>query len=175
MIKLKPIAAAALTTLCLTMTGCSEPSPSPETTDSDAIVIDGMPPSIDHDEHPEQHPERGPHGGELVELGKEDYHIEIVHQMNSVVLHILDGSANAPVAIDAPTITVSLKHQGNVQAFDLAAQPETQDVANTASRFQSGDRKLIEWMQVGAEGAVVVNIDGRSYTGLITHQHDHEH
>lgn len=140
-------------------------------TGSDAsIIMDEMPPMLD-DAH--GHPDHGPHGGELVELGKEDFHIEIVHGSGAVAFYVFDGAVVDPVAIAATKLTVSLKHDGEVKSFELAADPQSGDAAGKSSRFTSLDAQFAQWMDSEAEGAVTVQIQGKSYTGKIAHDHDH--
>lgn len=139
---------------------------------SDApIVMDEMPPMMD-DVH--GHPEHGPHGGDLVELGKEAFHAELVHSDGGIAMYVLDGSATKPVAIASEKLVVSLKHNGQVASFDLAANPDANDPPGQTSRFTSTDPKLDQWLDAGAEGAVVIQIEGKSYTGKVAHDHDHE-
>ncbi|QDT04577.1 hypothetical protein K227x_29690 [Rubripirellula lacrimiformis] len=156
---------------CFALTGCSDKNASVDSADDSSapVAIDGMPPSIDA----HAHPEHGPHGGELVELGKEAFHLEMVHAGGAVGFFVLDGSATKPVAIDAKKLTVSLKHDGEVKVFELAAEPQAEDEAGKASRYSTRDEVMDQWMDAGAEGAVVVEIDGKSFTGKISHDHDH--
>ena len=121
----------ALTLACLTLVGCSEKdvqvSQLPEA--SGPIEIDEMPPIIEMDGHPEF----GPHGGELVELGKEAFHIEMLHGSGAIAMYVLDGSATQTVAIEADKLTVSLKHDGEVKSFELSADPQAEDTSGKSS------------------------------------------
>ncbi len=139
--------------------------------DSDApIIMKEGPPMLD-DAH--GHPDHGPHGGELVELGKEAFHMEIVHGSGAVAFYLLDSAVVDPIAVDATTLSVSLKHDGEVKSFELAADPQAGDAAGKSSRFTSTDAQFAQWMDSEAEGAVIVQIQGKSYTGKIAHDHDH--
>lgn len=153
--------------------GCQKPSDDEHATSGtpSPVVMDGPPPMID--EH--AHPDHGPNGGELIELGKEDFHAELVHGKDGVSIHVLDGTATKAVAIAAQTLTVSLKHEGEVQSFELTANAQSGDAEGTASRFTSNDPQLGKWLDAGAEGAVVIQIEGKSFTGKIAHDHDHDH
>ncbi len=153
--------------------GCNQPgddSSLPEVSDS-PVVMDDMPPMMD--EH--SHPEHGPHGGELVELGKEAFHAELLHSDKGTDLYVLDGGATQAVPIAAPKLVVSLKHDGEVKSFDLAANPDADDTPGKSSRYSSADPVLSKWLGAEAEGAVVIDIDGKSFTGKIAHDHDHDH
>lgn len=162
----------ALATFVALLAGCKSEQSTPvkelEANSDAPIVMDEMPPMLD-----DAHPEHGPHGGELVELGKEAFHIEFVHDANGVVFYLLDGAVVDPVAIEAESLTVSLKHDDAVKTFELAASSQPEDPAGNSSRFVSADPLFIQWMNAEAEGAVVVEINGKSYTGKIAHDHDH--
>lgn len=155
--------------------GCSRSSEndsaSDSTTSEDPIVMDGLPPMLNGDSHPVQ----GPHGGELIELGQEDFHGELVHDQSGVAIFVLDSSATAPVSIASEKLTISLKHDGEVKSFDLVASPDADDPSGESSRFASADTQLGQWMDAGAEGAIVIQIDDKSYTGKIEHDHDYDH
>jgi hypothetical protein len=159
----------ALPTLILLVAfvGCNKPST--DATPSDApIAMEDMPPVLD--DH--AHPEHGPHGGELIELGKEAFHAELVHSEAGVAIFVLDGSATTAIAIESEKITASLKHEGQVKAFDFAASRDSNDPDGMSSRFVCSDPLLDQWLDAGAEGAVVIQIKGKSYTGKIAHDHD---
>ena len=121
------------------------------------------------------HPEHGPHGGELVELGKEAFHIEVMHGTGAVAMYVLDGSATQAVAVEAYKLTVSLKHDGAVKSFELSADPQTEDASGKSSRFISTNAEMDRWLEAEAEGAVTLQVEGKSYTGKISHDHDHDH
>ena len=157
----------------VTVIGCSKSDVQTDDTSiesSEPIVMDEMPPMMNVGGHPEH----GPHGGELVELGKEAFHIEMMHGTGAVALYVLDGSATQAVAIEAEILTVSLKHDGEVKSFELPADPQPEDETGKSSRFTSTEAEMDRWMKNGAEGAVILQINGKSFTGKITHDHDHE-
>lgn len=157
----------------LVLAGCSKTDSQVDNTPSQStapIVMDEMPPMMDMGGHPEH----GPHGKELVELGKEAFHIEMLHVKDGVAFYVLDGSATKPVAIKADKLTVSLKHDGEVKSFELTADPQAEDESGKSSRFASIQPEMAESMESGAEGVVVLQIDGKSFTGKISHDHNHE-
>jgi hypothetical protein len=159
------------TITCLLLTSCSESprqvgSPSEE---SSQATIATMPPTTDV----VSHPEHGPRGGELIELGHEDFHIELLHGTGTVEMYILDGSANETISIDSPNLTVSLKHFGRVESFELPALPQTGDAAGMSSRFATKEPKVVAWLDADAEGVIIARIDGKSYTGKLSHADDH--
>jgi hypothetical protein len=129
-----------------------------------------------HAEH--DHPTEGPHGGELIELGNEEYHAELVHdeQAGTVTIYILDAHAEAAVPIDATELTINLKHDGQAEQFKLAASPDASNPPGKSSRFTSSDAELGEDLEhEGTEPQLVVAINGKQYRGKIEHgDHGHE-
>lgn len=130
----------------------------------------------DHTEH--AHPTEGPHGGDLIELGNEEYHAELVHdeQGGTVTIYILDAEAKAVVPIEATELTINLKHEGQAEQFKLAASPDTSDPQGKSSRYVSNDAELGEDLEhEGAEPQLVVTINDKQYRGNIEHgDHGHE-
>ena len=122
------------------------------------------------------HPTEGPHHGDLIELGNEEYHAELLHDEQSVTIYILNGSADAQVPIDATEITINTKHGGQPEQFKLAASPDQDDPAGMSSRFVSNNADLVAHIdEEGAEHRLVLTINGKSYRGEIAHDHDHGH
>ena len=128
----------------------------------------------DHgDEH--AHPSHGPHGGSLIELGNEAYHAELVHDeaSGSVSVYLLDSGIDKSVAIDSPSITINLSHDGNSEQFDLAAAPVEGDPEGKSSCFVSSDAELGDDLEdAHASAQLVVTIEGKQFRGTIAaHSH----
>jgi hypothetical protein len=125
-----------------------------------------------HAEH--DHPTTGPHGGELIELGNEEYHAELTHE-NEAIVFLLDGSAKAAAPSDASEVTINLSHDGKGEQFRLTASRDTNDPEGKSSRFTSNDAELLKDLQEGhAEVALVVTINGKQYRGNLEHEHGEE-
>ncbi|MEM6467986.1 MAG: hypothetical protein AAF802_00345 [Planctomycetota bacterium] len=123
------------------------------------------------------HPSEGPHHGDLIELGNEEYHAEILHDEDAgtVTIYVLNGAATVQVPIDATEVTINAKHDGKPEQFTLAASPEANDPQGKSSRFVSNDEVLAHHLdEEGAEPRLVLTINGKSYRGTISHDHDHE-
>lgn len=120
------------------------------------------------------HPSEGPHHGDLVELGNEEYHAEIVHgDGGAVTVYILDSKAKSAVPIDAAEVTINLTHDGKAEQFKLAASPDTGDPAGKSSRFMLKDEELAgDLDSEGTAAKLVVSIGGKSYSGKIDHDHE---
>ena len=161
-----------------TLAGCQDAA---EPVGGDAPVSDLPPPTMDdhagHDHGEHGHPSEGPHHGDLVELGNEEYHGEVVHneEAGTLEIYILDGAATKQVAIDATELTINVSHDGKPEQFVLAAKPDEGDEAGKSSRFVSDDKELAEHLdEEGTNPRMVVKINGKSYRGEIKHDHDHE-
>jgi hypothetical protein len=129
-----------------------------------------------HGEH--DHPEEGPHHGSLIELGKEEYHAELVHDdtAHKVTIYLLDGAAKKAVAIADKEIGVNLVIAGKPQQFKLPAAPQTEDAAGSSSRFELTSKEFCEALDdEKTTGRLNLSIAGKPYAGEITHGgHDHE-
>ncbi len=136
--------------------------------------------SDDHD-HDHAHPSHGPHGGDLIELGNEEYHGEVVHdeKAGTVTIYLLDSHAEKAVAIAAEEITINMKHDEEAYQFTLAAQPDDGDPEGQSSRFISSEPELARDLDHDdAEAHLVVTINDKQYRGKIAHNHahgDHDH
>ncbi|QDT15717.1 hypothetical protein [Alienimonas californiensis] len=171
--------------LCAALTlGCQS-----ESEDMDAVGTAGVTEEVDgHDDHAghdhgdeHAHPSEGPHGGELVELGDEEYHAELLHDeaAGTVTVYLLDGAATAAATTDAKELTVNLSHEGERKTFPLAAEPQEGDAEGRSSKFVSSDAALGEELDHGHDDAkLMVKIDGRAFSGTIRHDeasHDVDH
>ncbi|MEZ6075348.1 MAG: hypothetical protein R3C56_06665 [Pirellulaceae bacterium] len=128
------------------------------------------------DEHVHAHPTEGPHHGTLVELGSEEYHIEVTHDANSVTIYVLDSSAEQAVPIDSNEVTINVVHDGKPAQFRLAANPDARDPAGKSSRFTLADAELVGHLdEESAALKLSLMINGTPYGGEIKHDHDHDH
>jgi hypothetical protein len=159
--------------VCFYFSGCAKSDPQ---TDADAnpgavATEDGS------DAHDIAHPEHGPHEGELIELGKEAFHAELVHgDDDALSIFVLDSSATKTVPIAAEKLVLSLKNEEEVKAFDLTAKPDGSDPVGLSSQFVSADPLLHQWLDNGAEGKLMIEIEGKSYNGDVAHDHSsHDH
>lgn len=173
-----PFTFATVVAYALFVAGCGEaPAPSPAPSTGGAAKHDDH--GHDHAEH--AHAEHGPHEGTLIELGKEEYHAELVHDepAGKVTIYVLDSEAKKAVPIAATELSINLKHDGKGEQFKLAAAPQEGDGEGKSSRFVSDDKELAEDLDhEGTEARLVIEIEGKSFTGDIKHDHDdhgHDH
>lgn len=161
-------AAAALTGAML-LSGCTGSSNSGGSAPPAATTAEN------HD-HDHAHATEGPHHGDLVELGNEEYHAEIVHgDSGEVTVYVLDSGAAKAVSIEATEVTINLSHKGEAEQFKLLTAPDSGDPEGKSSRFTLKDEHLAEDLDAkGAVAKLVITINGKQYTGKIEHDHDHE-
>lgn len=153
--------------LLLSLVGCGGSQPA--TSNSVAVAEEAG--------HEHAHSSEGPHGGSLIELGNEAYHAELVHDdaAGTVTVYVLDSTAKTVVPIEAPDVTINIKHEGRGEQFKLAAAVEQGDATGKSSQFGSSDAELAQELDhEHAEAELVLLIEGKQYRGAIEHHHDHE-
>ena len=149
--------------------GCSGDTDS--TAGSSSVAVDGGPPATV--DVPNQ-PSEGPHHGTLVELGNEEFHVEVIHDAASVTVYVLDSSAKNAVPIDSSDVTINILHDGTPEQFKLLASPEASDPSGKSSRFTLADAELAGHLdEESAAPKLNVTISGTPYRGEIKHDHDH--
>jgi hypothetical protein len=71
-----------------------------------------------------------PHGGEVLDLGADEYHLELIHDHDggNVTVYVLGKDLKTPVAVEAPTINLT---KGPVQFTLTAVNPGADGKADT--------------------------------------------
>lgn len=159
------ISAGVLLAGLLLLTGCGKTGEQAQTEKSPAAK-----------EKKHEHPDHGPHKGDLIELGKEEYHAELVHPEDggakAVTIYILDSSATKQVPIDAKTVALNMQHEGKPEQFTLNASPDEGDPEGQSSRFTSEDPELLaHFAEDHVHGELVVKIKDNSFRGELAHEH----
>ena len=124
-----------------------------------------------HDEH-----EEGPHGGHLIELGDEQYHLEWSHddETKALTFYVLDGDAKLEVPIKADAITVNVTVEGASKPFDVPAVRKEGEMS--AAKFETKDPNLFALLEdENVKATAIVEIEGKPYEGALEHHHDHGH
>lgn len=127
------------------------------------------------------HPDEGPHGGSLIELGEEEYHAELIleEKKHLVIVYVLDSHAKEAVSVDSQDALVNLKHGGKPKQYKLTAYPEKLDPKGKTSRFRLEDHGLVHDLHhKDADARLRLKIAGKNYSGKISldaHDHDHDH
>jgi hypothetical protein len=171
--KLSPILHAYLTGIALVCSGCAD---TPSTSGRQTLPPSASSDAHNDDDHGHDHPGEGPHHGQLIELGGEEYHAEMLHddQAGTITIYVLDRAAKQTVPIKAREITINMTIDGQPRQFKLAAAPDEGDPEGTSSRFVLESAELAAHLdEDGSAPQLVLTIKGKSYRGKITHSHDH--
>lgn len=127
-----------------------------------------------HDEH--DHEAHGPHEGELLVVGKEEYHLELCvdEAKKQVLIYILDKSAKSAVAIDQQQLAINLKLNNRPLQFKLKAMPQQTDKSGTASCFGLVSADLLNGLHdEKSDARLVLKIGTKQYSVKVVHSHDH--
>jgi hypothetical protein len=128
-------------------------------------------------EQAHNHPEKGPHNGDLIELGKEEYHAELIHDdaTHKVTIYLLDWAAIKPVAIAEKELKFNVVTADKPLQFVMPASPQAGDPSGQSSRFELTDEKLCEALDdPKTKARLNVTIAGKPFSGEVT-AHDHAH
>lgn len=150
------------------------------TSSSEQIV---EPPDDQHDGHDHTagvdgaHPEQGPHGGHLIELGDEQYHAELVHDeaTHTVTIHLLDSAGTQPIETGQAEIRLQVFRDGQFVDYRLPAAGGSGE--SVGSHFQLIDEGLTDFLlhTEVVRGRLHVTINEQEYIGAIDHTaHDHD-
>jgi len=129
--------------------------------------------------HAHAHAAEGPHHGSLIELGRGDYHAELVHDSSThtMTIYLLDGAAENAVAIPAKQLSLNLLVAGKPQQYQLTAEPQPTDQEGMCSTFSSASEPMCMAIDAkGTTGRLSVPIAGKVFSGRIdAHTHVHPH
>ncbi len=125
---------------------------------------------------PHEHGDEGPHGGHLVELGEEEYHAEVVLDVKTkaVSVYILSSDLQKAAPVDAKEVVLELTIDGKTGPHVAKPSPQKDDPPGKTSRFilaNDPDIKAKIDDEHELEGHVNVTINGKAYSGEITHEH----
>ena len=169
----RPAAVLLVLSTFLWNSGCSSKA-DPEPKSSQDEAKPEAPTEVAHD-----HPQAGPNGGKLIELGEnEAYHAEWIgdDESGQVRIFILDGSAKEEVAIPAtPPIVISAKLADEELEYQLEAVKPTGDPAMTAE-FEIVNKQLVTLLRQighGVTAHLTADIKGQIYSGEFPHDHAH--
>jgi len=131
------------------------------------------------------HPDEGPHGGHIIELGTEEYHAELTHDDEShrVGIYFLGDDAKTAKPIGAESVTINVSLDGESSQFILPSAPQSGETKEKSSYFELVSEPLNVVVSGKSEAArkharLNVTFDGKPYVGLIEteeHAHDHGH
>lgn len=164
--------------LCWTV-GCSKPAADATAKKDTATHADDGKDKHEHkdgDGHDHEHEEVGPHDGHLIELGAEEYHLELAHDDTdkTVTLYVLDGKAAKAVPIAEKELILNVVADGKPAQYKFPATPQKDEPAGQSSAFELKDGKLIDVLHAeGTTARVSLTINGKPYSGSLSHTHHH--
>jgi hypothetical protein len=106
-----------------------------------------------------EHEHVAPHGGELLELGDEQGHVELKHddEAGKITMYIYGSSTDKPISVEKPSVTVQQK-DGNAVELTLVAQDAKAD--GTAHTWM-GEHAALKAEPL--DGRVRLKIAGKQY------------
>ncbi len=128
----------------------------------------------EHEGH--DHAAHGPHEGELLDVGKEEYHVELCidEAKKQMVVYLLDKQVKSYVAIDAPFLAVNLKMKGKPVQAKLKPIPQETDNKGFASCYGLVSPELIDALHdESSDAKLAFKIGNKPFTVKIVHAHDH--
>jgi hypothetical protein len=154
----------------LVLAGCTD-------SNSEFTEVSHDEPEIGHDDHSGHgHGDHGPNGGEIVEVGNEEFHAEVVvdEDTHRIDVFVLGSDAKTAKPIDATEISLSFKHGDEVEEFKLTAAALDGEAEGQSSKFTLTSEELFEELHEHSEGATLSFAAGEeSLSGTVTHSHEH--
>jgi hypothetical protein len=135
----------------------------------------------DHGDHGHDHAHdhaHGPHGGEIIEIGDEEYHAEYLKTDDgTVTVYVLDASMKNEVPIAAEEIAIDTKVGDKATTFKLAAVDRTEGDEPKTAKFEVVDKELagvLVALSDGVTATLKLDINGKPYEANIE-KVDHHH
>lgn len=128
--------------------------------------------------HEHEHAHHGPHGGHIMEIGKEEYHAEWKHdESGKVTFYLLDSAVKKDVPIAAEEIAIDVQVGKNEPVTYKLAAVTPQD--GKSATFEIVDKNLLGVLETlkdntGTVLTLHVTIDGKTFAQKIE-EHDHGH
>ncbi|HUP78432.1 MAG TPA: hypothetical protein VM260_07680 [Pirellula sp.] len=122
------------------------------------------------------HPTHGPHGGELLEIGKEEFHAELVvnESKKQMVIYLLEKDSKSSIAIEAPFLAINFMLAGKPVQVQLKSIPQDFDQNGLSSCFGAVSPELIDALHAAkSDPKLAVRIRNKAYVTKIIHKHDH--
>ncbi|MEX2288308.1 MAG: hypothetical protein WD648_14530 [Planctomycetaceae bacterium] len=126
----------------------------------------------------DHHDEHGPHNGAVIELGKHEYHGELVldEKTKIIGIYLYGPDLKTPVPTDAKSVTLNLKVEGKLEQFELPAKPLEGEAGGKSSHFElAAPAEVAEHLTdvEDLEGELQLVINGKPYAGGFK-PHHHE-
>lgn len=116
----------------------------------------------EHD-HGHSHAAKGPHTGQVLAIGAEEYHAEFTHDDGSgkVTVYLLDKDIKVNPAAASPeeTISIEVKTKAETKKYDLIAVGRGEGDKPLASQFEVVDKELLGFLEtLGGDVSATLNV-----------------
>lgn len=128
--------------------------------------------------HVHAHGALGPNNGDLLEIGRGEYHTELVvdEESQQIVIYLLDSTLKSYVSIDAAFLTVNFKVGNKPVQVKLLPVPQDADAKQLSSRFSLISPELFAALHDSKSDAKLsFRIGKKSYVSKLAHEHNHDH
>ncbi len=126
--------------------------------------------------HTHDHDAHGPNNGELLEIGRGEYHAELVvdEESSQVVVFLLDSALKSYISIDAAYLVVNFKVGNKPVQVKMLPVPQDADAKNLSSRFSLISPALFTALHdPKSDAKLSLRIGKKSYVSKLAHNHDH--
>lgn len=123
------------------------------------------------------HPDHGPNGGHIVELGEEEFHAEVaVDKDRKLTVWLLDESMKAAKPVENGTVQIMTKVDAKDVTLDLVAAPLEGEADGKCSRFElAADQVPGAVMDIeGLTGDLSLKFGDKTLKSSLTEGHDHD-
>ena len=123
------------------------------------------------------HPEHGPNGGHIVELGEEEFHAEVAVDIDrKLIVWLLDESMKAAKPVENGTVQIMTKVDAKDVTLVLVAAPLEGEKDGKCSRFELGaDQVPGGVMDIeGLTGDLSLKFGDKTLKNSLTGGHAHE-
>ena len=126
--------------------------------------------------HAHDHNSHGPNKGDLLEIGRGEYHAELVvdEESNQVAVYLLDSTLKSYISIDSTYLVVNFKVGNKPVQVKMLPVPQDADTKHLSSRFSLISPELFAALHDSKSDAKLsLRIGKKSYVSKFAHNHDH--
>ena len=128
--------------------------------------------------HAHGHDSHGPNKGDLLEIGRGEFHAELVvdEESQQIIVYLLDSTLKSYISIDAAFLTVNFKVGNKPVQVKLLPVPQDADAKSLSSRFSLISPELFAALHDATSDAKFsLRIGKKSYVAKLAHDHHHDH
>ncbi|MCH2371847.1 MAG: hypothetical protein MK324_15135 [Pirellulales bacterium] len=127
------------------------------------------------DHHGHDHASDGPHGGHILGLGDEEYHLEWIHNdSGKLTFYLLDAAVKEDVKTSANSISITTTVKEETKTVTVSTTTPDATEHNKFEIIDPNTKELLGLVGHGVTASASVKIGEQDYTGEFEHQ-DHGH